>query len=145
MTNAEKKQFARNLFINTSKTRKEISTLAGCTQKTLRKWIDEGGWESIKESSSITRVKLLDESYSQLAAINEKIRTEHNNVPTKDLSDAKGVIRKEIEALSDHPIYRYVEVFEHYLDWLGENYPSQLRENADRSMEFIQELNTKRK
>lgn len=120
--------------------RKEIAATVGVSEKTLRSWIDSGEWDKQRDSLRITRPQLLQEAYAQLNAINIKIKESYAGVPPKDLSDAKAVIRKEIEALEHAPIFRYVEVFEHFMDFLSKSYPVEMVPFAKRSQEFISEL-----
>jgi DNA-binding XRE family transcriptional regulator len=144
MKNEGKKALARELFIKSALTRKEIATNVGVTEKTLRSWIDAGNWETIKESIHVTRNQLLDEAYQQLAAINKKIREEYGNAPTKELSDVKSVIRKEIETFSSQPLHKYIEVFEEMIQYLQKNHPAQVSIFGNLSQEFITEV-SKRK
>lgn len=143
MRNAEKKEVARGLFVKSTFNRKEIALHVGVTEKTLRNWIDEGNWEEMKDSLQITRPQLLKDAYAQLNAINRKIETEMGNIPTKDLSDAKAVIRKEIEAFSTQPIHKYIEVFEESIDFLSKHDPSKIADFAEWSQEFINQLSKK--
>lgn len=140
MNNREKQDQARGLYVRSSYNQKEIAAIVKVTPKTLSKWVKDGSWDEQRDSLQITRPQLLQESYAQLKAINNKIQTEFAGVPTKDLSDSKAVIRKEIEALSSQPIHRYIEVFEEYLDWLSKTYPGQLSDFATSSQEFIHQL-----
>ena len=143
MTNKEKKQLAYSLFIKSSFNRKEIAKQVGCTEKTLRNWIEKEDWQSIKEAQTLTRSKLLQDAYSQLKAINEKINDDFGGIPNKELSDAKAVIRKEIEALSNHPLHLYVEVFTEFLDWVNENEPKDVQKIVALSDGFINNIASK--
>mgnify|MGYP000400948523 CR=1 FL=1 len=143
MTNKEKKALAYSLFVKSSYNRKQISNQVGCTEKTLRNWIKDGDWESIKEAQTLTRSKLLQDAYTQLKAINEKINNDFGGVPNKELSDAKGVIRKEIETLSDNPLHVYVEVFTEFVDWVGENHNVKSITVLELADEFVNHLATK--
>lgn len=140
MKMSDKKEKARAFFVRSSLNRKEIAETIGVTEKTLRNWIELDNWQAEKDSSSITRSQLLQESYAQLQAINDEIRDNHKGIPTKLLSDAKGVIRKEIETLSTHPIYKYVEVFEEFLLWTAKNNPKNLEAFTKDSSLFINQL-----
>lgn len=141
MNNAEKKDLARSLYIKSDMTRKEIAQQVGTTEKTLRKWIDDDGWDKMKDSLQITRPQLLQDAYAQLNAINRYIEEKLQGIPTKDLSDAKGVIRKEIETFSEQPIHKYIEVFEDFIGYLSKTTPSKVAEFAALSQEFINQLN----
>lgn len=140
MGNAEKRTLATSLYLKSSMNRKEIATHIGITEKTLRKWIDEDGLDDIKESQMILRPQLLKDAYAQLSAINRKIKEELGNVPDKQLSDAKGVLRKEIETLSYQPIHKYIEVFEELTEWMAKTAPKYLKEVALLTQEFLSEI-----
>lgn len=140
MTNAEKKDLARNLYVKTDMKRKEIASQVGTTEKTLRGWIEDGEWDKMKDAIQITRPKLLQDAYAQLNAINRHIEEKCGGIPTKDLSDAKAVIRKEIEAFSTQPIHKYIEVFEEFIQFLATNEPSKINDFASLSQTFINQL-----
>jgi len=142
MTNEEKKRLAYALYVKTSDKmlRKDMAKKVNVSEKTLRKWIDENGWDEQRDALQITRPQLLQEAYAQLKAINQVIASEHNNVPTKELSDAKAIIRKEIEAFSQQPIHRYIEVFEDFIPYLQKNEPKLLHDFARLSQDFISEI-----
>ncbi|HRO75783.1 MAG TPA: phage terminase small subunit-related protein [Crocinitomicaceae bacterium] len=127
MNTEEKKQLAFALYAKSSVkyTRKDIAKQVGTTEKTLRGWIENGEWDLQRDALQITRPQLLQEAYAQLKAINQQIAENHRNIPTKELSDAKAIIRKEIEAFSTQPIHRYIEVFEEFIEWLAKNEPAQ--------------------
>lgn len=137
MKTAEKKVLAQGLFTRSNMTRKEIAAQVSVTEKTLRSWIVDGEWEKLRDSMMITKPQLLNESYQQLAAINKKILEEHGGVPTKELSDAKGVIRREIEQFENQPIHLYVEVFEDVIQWMSRNEPDALQEFSKLTQRFL--------
>ena len=139
MNREEKKRLAYTLYVKSAgkPLRKDIAKQVGTTEKTLRNWIDEGGWENQKEALQITRPQLLQEAYAQLKAINQCIEKEHGNIPNKELSDAKAVIRKEIETFSTQPVHRYIEVFEDFIEWLSLNDPANVATFGTLSQQFI--------
>ena len=139
MTNKEKKQLARSLFIKSGINRKQLAQQVGCTEKTLRSWIEKEGWEQVREAETITRSQLIKDAYRQLAAINQVINEQMNGVPDKKLSDAKGVIRKEIEVLGDMPLHSYVEMAMELTAYVQANCPDKLIETTEMLDHFIQE------
>jgi DNA-binding XRE family transcriptional regulator len=146
MSYTDKKEKARALFINSSLTAKDIAAQVGVTEKTLRKWRDDEGWENLKELKTITRSELLQDAYSQLKQINNEIATTENaDIKTrKILFDAKAVLGKEIDRLSESPLHVYIGVFDDYTNWVSKNYPAKLQELTAMSLEFIEEINIKR-
>ena len=140
MTNKDKKQLARSLYIKSDLNRKQIAHQVACSQTTLRSWIEKEDWESIKEAETISRTRLLQDAYGQLKAINDKISNELGGVPNKELSDAKGVIRKEIEALTNMPLHNYVEVMIELTRWLQIHHPDKLLEVMELADDFIRNI-----
>ncbi len=137
LTLKEKKDLARALYITGKHTRRDIATNVGCAEKTLRGWIEKDNWEMLKEAKTVTRHELLADEYKQLKLINEKI-TEQGGIPTKIQTDAKAVIAKNIERLSDAPLHRYVEVFEDFTNHIMERYPKLAKGYCNIMYEFLE-------
>ena len=78
MKPVDKKNLARSLFLGGTLNRKQIAAQVGCTEKSLRRWIDQEDWEALKEATSITKGELLKDAYKQLKAINKVIEEEHH-------------------------------------------------------------------
>lgn len=140
MTNKEKKNLAKNLFVKGSLNRTQICEKVGCSRSSLYDWIKKGNWEELKESQTITKSQLLQDAYKQLKAINNEIENEHKGIPNKQLSDAKAVIRKEIEAFSENALYQYVGVFDEMTDWLEKNHPKELIPMTELINEFVESI-----
>jgi len=120
----EKQRAAQSLYVRGSLNRKEIASLVEVNEKTLRAWIDKGNWDAMKEAISVTRQQLLHDAYVQLRAVNIAI-ADRGGIPNKELSDAKSMIRKEIELFSDSPLHLYVEVFDEVSEWLMKGHPAE--------------------
>lgn len=142
--NSDKKLIANGLFVKQNWTAKDIAKHVGVTAKTVGNWIRDGNWKDQKEAQTITRSNLLIDSYKQLAAINKRVETDHDGVPNKELSDAKAIIRKEIEALSHNPLYIYVEVMEELVEWISKNQPASLKEFSKIMNSFIENVSKRR-
>lgn len=140
MTRTEKKQLACSLYVKSGLTRKMIAKQVGCTEKTLRGWIELEEWDKLKDAQSLTRASLLADAYNQLKAINKEIEEKHNGVPDKKLSDAKGIIRKEIEVLSDAPVHRYIEVMSEFIEHVAKNKPGILHQMIEVTDGFINSI-----
>jgi transposase len=141
----EKRNLAQGLFVKSSLNRKEIAQQIGVTEKTLRSWIEAGEWEKQKSAMQITRPQLLQEAYTQLQAVNQVIIETYKGIPTKELSDVKAVLRKEIESFSWQPIHKYIEVFEDFLAYLSKTEPAKLQSFATLSQNFINQLSKESK
>jgi predicted transcriptional regulator len=137
-----KKRLARELYVLGNQTQKSIADTIGVTEKTLGKWIKENSWDALKDLQSITKKQLLTDSYAQLAAVNLAIKA-NGNVPTKEQYDAKSILGKEIDRLSDSPLAVYTDVFSEFIDYLLRNEPKHVQIFAQLSMLFIESKNGK--
>lgn len=71
----QEKEYAKMLFLSQNQTQKEIAERVGVTEKTLTKWIAEGGWEKLKKSLLVTKANQLAMLYDQLEWQNIHIAT----------------------------------------------------------------------
>jgi DNA-binding XRE family transcriptional regulator len=144
--NDTKKKLAKDLYVLGNQTQKSIAATIGVTEKTLGKWIEgnehEPSWKELRDLQSITKKQLLADSYAQLAAVNLAIKA-NGNVPTKEQYDAKSILGKEIDRLSDSPLAVYTDVFSDFVDWLLRNEPKHVQDFARLSMLFIEQKNSK--
>lgn len=137
------KQNAKELFLNSNISIVDIANTMGVQRQTVSKWSKQEKWEDLKRSMTITRSHLLAQAYAQLDAINREIKTEHNNVPTKALSDAIAVVMKQIETLADKPLHQYVEVCMEFVSWLTTSHPADVQAISEKVNEFIEMKNLK--
>lgn len=134
----EKRALAQSLYTRGRLSRKEICKIVSITEKTLRTWIDKHNWDALKEAQTVTRQQLLTDSYIQLKAVNQAIE-DRGGIPDKTLSDAKSVLRKEIEALADSPVHIYIEVFNEVTEWLIKVHPGKAADISNLLLSFIEE------
>lgn len=133
------KQIARTLFFKTDLSKKDICEQADCSLVSLNKWIKDGRWEELKDAETVTKRQLLSDAYKQLKAVNALI-DERGGVPDKELSDAKSILRKEIESFSDNPLHIYVECFENFIGHTARENPKHLKTLIALTETFIESL-----
>jgi uncharacterized protein YjcR len=133
------KTLAQEMYLNRDYTQREIAEAVGATEKTIRAWIQDGDWEKMKSMRSVTRKQLLADSYSQLAAVNKKIQ-EVGGVPTKELYDAKSILRKEIETLSGGSMAEKIQTMEEFIHWLSRHSPKDVKLFGELSMKFLNDM-----
>lgn len=140
MPKDSEKQIARELYLNTGMTQKEIAIKLSISEPTLSKWVNSGKWDELKAAKSITKEQLLKQAYEQLAAINNAIE-ERGGVPDKQLSDAKGILVKEIALLEkNHSISTAVYIMDRFLNYVLTHNPSVAREVSQMQLSFIEML-----
>lgn len=74
-TKSQAKEFAKSLYVNEDLHQKVIAERVGVTEKTLGKWINDGGWKKLKTSLLTTKENQISNLYDQLEKITEEIRT----------------------------------------------------------------------
>lgn len=144
VSSKDKQQLAESLYLYSKLNRKQIADQVGTTEKTLRDWIEKFGWETMKQSLSITRTELLQTEYRILSAINNEIFENLKGIPNKQLSDARAVSIKAIEALTEKlPIHVFVETFEQMIPFIQNNYPEFILPFTQITSDFLSHFSKK--
>lgn len=107
---AQEKEYARVLFVSENLSQKEIADRVGVTEKTIGKWIAEGGWLKLKRSLLTTRKNQLDMWYEQLDVLNTHIKTRKiiYNIPAHLLVPIK-TVRPDGTIIEEYPEYDETE------------------------------------
>jgi transcriptional regulator with XRE-family HTH domain len=101
LTNRQKNEFAKTIFLSEHVTQKEIAERVGVSQATLSKWANEEKWELLKTSISITREEQISNLHLQIAAINKVIseREKGTNFATPREADTLNKLATAIEKM----------------------------------------------
>ena len=121
LTNQQKKDFAKSLFIHESLTQEEIAARVGANRRTIARWIETERWKAIKASFTITREEQVKNLYNQLAALNDAIATreEGKRYATPAEADAIGKLAGAISKLeTETGIAEIVTVSKGLLDFI---------------------------
>jgi transcriptional regulator with XRE-family HTH domain len=73
LTNDQKYEWAKMIFLKENLTQKEIAEKVGVTAKTLGKWIAQDNWAQYKSSIIITKEQELRRIYMQINELNTYI------------------------------------------------------------------------
>ena len=74
LTNKQKKDYSRMLYLRENLTQQEIADRAGVSRQTLSRWINTEKWEEMKTCMTLTREQQISELHRQVAEINKAIR-----------------------------------------------------------------------
>ncbi|HLW09769.1 MAG TPA: hypothetical protein VKX35_05170 [Fermentimonas sp.] len=120
LTNKQKKEWAQLLFTKENLTQKEIAERVGISQVTMSKWANEGKWEDLKVSITITREEQLKNLYRQLAQMNEAIaEREGQRYPTPAEADTINKLASAIEKMeSEVGLNDVLSTFKAFLTYL---------------------------
>lgn len=75
LTKSQAKEFAKTLYVKEELHQKVIAERVGVTEKTIGKWISDGGWKKLRTSLLTTKENQISNLYSQLEKITEEIKT----------------------------------------------------------------------
>jgi transposase-like protein len=87
MKNADKKDWAKLLFLQGDMTQKEIAAKVDISEQTLCKWVKIDNWEHQRTSLIITKEAQLVLLYEQLALLNKNIKESDAGYATPSQAD----------------------------------------------------------
>jgi hypothetical protein len=115
---------ARNLFFQSDLTQAQIARQVGVNSKTLYRWMKEGDWKNIKESSRRMPARIVDDFRSHLVQMNENIfsRPQGENIPTIEEATIMSKLvlcmtRMKVQVTQSNSI----QILQNYMDLLDFN------------------------
>ena len=75
LSKTAEKEFAQMLYTSKNLTQKEIAERVKVTEKTIGKWVTEGGWDKLRRSMLTTKKQQIGMLYDQLEWQNNQIAT----------------------------------------------------------------------
>ena len=73
LSNTQKKEWAKTLYLKENLTQQEIADRVGVSRVSVNRWIAYGKWEEQKVGLTLTREEQVANLYRQVAEINRKI------------------------------------------------------------------------
>lgn len=131
LTNKQKKDYSRMLYLRENLTQQEIADRAGVSRQTLSRWINTEKWEEMKTCMTLTREQQISELHRQVAEINKAIRNreEGNRFATPAEADTLGKLAATIKKLeSDVGISDIISVGMRFADWMRPQDPEKAKE-----------------
>lgn len=98
LTNAQKKEWAKTLYLRENLTQQEIAERVGVSRVSVSNWVRAGKWEEQKVGLTLTRQEQVSNLYRQVAEINRAIadRPEGERFPTSKEADILGKLSAAI-------------------------------------------------
>ncbi len=132
------KSLAQEIFLHSNINQKELAEKVGVSERTIGKWVNEGNWKNLRTAKNVSRQSLLQKAYANLEKMNTLIE-EHGGVPPKQLTDAKSVFVREVQALDKQDSLSHaVSVMEGFMGFLFKRNPKMAKEVAQYQLEFIE-------
>lgn len=79
LTNEQKKELAKELYLQGNFTFAEIAEKVGSARQTISKWATQGKWDELKTYMTVGKEKVLKGFYQQLANIQEFIMSREHD------------------------------------------------------------------
>ena len=121
LTNSQKKEFAKTLYLKENLTQKEIAARVGISQQTMTRWVNAEKWELLKTSITLTRQEQISNMYRQVEEMNLYILTkeEGKRFPTASEADALGKLGAAIAKMeTDVGLKDIIEVGSKFINWI---------------------------
>lgn len=121
MTNAQKKEWAKTLYLRENLTQQEIADRVGCSRVTVSNWVRTGKWEEQKVGITLTRQEQVGNLYRQVAEINRSIadRPEGERFATSKEADILGKLAAAISKMEQEiGIADTISVLTAFIEWL---------------------------
>lgn len=87
LTKAQAKEYAKTLYISENLHQKVIAERVGVTEKTLGRWVNDGGWKNLKRSLITTKQNQISLLYDQLEHLNNEIASRDSKVANSKEAD----------------------------------------------------------
>ncbi len=136
----QKKEWAKQLFIENKLNQKLIAEKVGVSEKTLSKWVNEGHWERLRKSLLISKQEQLANLYDQLSEINSHIKKKPEGERFADSKQADIMVKitASIEQLEEETNMADVfEVGKRFISWLQSHDFQKAKEVVDLYDGFI--------
>lgn len=121
LTNAQKKEWAKTLYLRENLTQQEIADRVGCSRVTVSNWVRAGKWEEQKVGITLTRQEQVGNMYRQVAEINRTIaeRPEGERFATSKEADILGKLAAAISKMEQEiGIADTISVLTGLIEWL---------------------------
>ncbi len=118
MNKSQKKQLAKELYLNTSRTLKEIASMVGVSEPTIIRWKREGNWQTLKQAWANTIDKELPRLYQQLKAFNVYIETKPEGCGSAKDYDALNKLKSIIKAFDKNSLSSEIQTITNFINYL---------------------------
>lgn len=121
LTNTQKKEWAKTLFLRENLTQQEIADKVGVSRQTVNRWSQAEKWEEQKVGITLTRQQQVANLYRQVAEINRVIaeRPEGERFANSKEADILGKLSAAISKMEQEVgIADMISVLTDMINWL---------------------------
>ena len=121
LTNAQKKEWAKTLYMRENLTQQDIAERGGVARVTVSNWVRAGKWEEQKAGQTLTRQEQVAFLYRQVAEFYRAIsaRAEGERFPNSKEADILGKLSAAIRNMDQETgIADIISVLTGFIEWL---------------------------
>ena len=121
LSNAQKKEWAKTLYLRENITQQEIADRVGVSRVSVSNWVRAGKWDQQKAGITLTRREQVSNLYRQVAEINATIaaRPEGQRFATSKEADILGKLASAISRLEQEAgIAEIIGVLTGFIEWI---------------------------
>lgn len=131
LTNKQKRDFARTLYLKENLTQQEIADRVGVSRQSLSRWIKDDKWEEMKASLTLTREQQIASLHRQVQELNNTILSREEGLRFATSAEADTITKlataiKKLE--TDTGLSDIISVGVRFLDYLRPIDPEKTRE-----------------
>lgn len=94
LTREQKKDFAKNLYLNNPNiTQKELALRVGVSAVTINKWINDEKWDTLQKSLLLSKSEILADYYEQLREAKDSVRMREEGKRFMSSKEADAVVK----------------------------------------------------
>jgi len=93
LTIANKKEWAKMLYLGGQLTQKEIAAKVGTSEVSISKWVNEGKWDALKKTLQTTKEEQLKNLYQLLEMLNKQAKDSLEDDDPDTNPDADKIIK----------------------------------------------------
>ena len=138
LTNQQKKDWAKLLFMQEGMTFQDIAQKVGVSRITVGRWAEKENWEMLRAAVTSTREEQIRHLYMQIAQINKAISESDTKYATPAQADTINKLSAAIAKMEgDFGIADIIGVSKKFLTWLRARNPEKSIDIASEFYEFI--------
>lgn len=132
---AQKKDLAKELYLHTDLTQKEIAERVGVTANTIGKWC--ASWKQIKAAKTSTKDEIVARYLRMIDNILKEAEDDDRSI-TDSEADKISKINKAMESIDKEVgLAMFIQVFQDYNSWLIAVNPELAKENNTFQTKFV--------
>jgi predicted transcriptional regulator len=143
LTNTQKKEWAKTLYLKENLTQQEIADRVGVSRVSVSNWVRSGKWEEQKAGITLTREEQIRCLYRQVAEINKSIeaRPEGERFATSAEADIIGKLSKSIKQMeTEAGIADVISVITRFIEFIRPTSLEQAKEVTALADAFIKSI-----